>query len=64
MSKTRLIVVGGFLGAGKTTLLMRAARELQRRGHRVSVVVNDQSADLVDAALLRSLGVDVGEALR
>jgi G3E family GTPase len=61
MSRTRLIVVGGFLGAGKTTLLMTAAQELRRRGHRVCVVVNDQSADLVDAALLQSFGVTVGE---
>jgi Ni2+-binding GTPase involved in maturation of urease and hydrogenase len=59
--KKRLIVVGGFLGAGKTTLLIAASHALRRRGYRVGVVVNDQSADLVDTALLRSLGIIVGE---
>lgn len=61
MKKTRLIVVGGFLGAGKTTLLIAASQALRQRRHRVGVVVNDQSADLVDTALLRSIGVAVGD---
>jgi len=48
---TRLIFVGGFLGAGKTTLLLRAAGILAAQGHRVGVVMNDQSSNLVDTAL-------------
>jgi Ni2+-binding GTPase involved in maturation of urease and hydrogenase len=48
---TRLIFVGGFLGAGKTTLLLRAAGRLAEQGHRVGVVMNDQSSNLVDTAL-------------
>src|SRR6476659_9342995 len=48
---TRLIFVGGFLGAGKTTLLLRAAGMLAEQGHRVGVVMNDQSSNLVDTAL-------------
>lgn len=52
MSKTRLVLVGGFLGAGKTTLLMRAAEHLSRQGYRVGVVTNDQGQQLVDTALL------------
>ena len=43
-----VIVVGGFLGAGKTTLLLAAAKELERRGLRSAVVLNDQSEGLVD----------------
>jgi hypothetical protein len=43
-----LVVVGGFLGAGKTTLLLAAAKELERRGLRSAVVLNDQSDALVD----------------
>ncbi|HUD56514.1 MAG TPA: GTP-binding protein [Terracidiphilus sp.] len=43
-----LIVVGGFLGAGKTTLMVAAAKELERRGLRSAVVLNDQSEGLVD----------------
>ena len=48
---TRLIFVGGFLGAGKTTLLLRTASRLAEQGHRVGVVMNDQSSNLVDTAL-------------
>jgi Ni2+-binding GTPase involved in maturation of urease and hydrogenase len=48
---TRLIFVGGFLGVGKTTLLLRAAGVLAEQGHRVGVVMNDQSSNLVDTAL-------------
>ena len=43
-----MIVVGGFLGAGKTTLLLAAAKELERRGLRSAVMLNDQSEGLVD----------------
>jgi len=43
-----IILVGGFLGAGKTSLILAAARELEGRGLRCAVVLNDQSDDLVD----------------
>lgn len=43
-----VVLVGGFLGAGKTTLLLAAARELQRRGQRSALILNDQGHALVD----------------
>src|SRR5215207_4568475 len=60
-SKTKLIMIGGFLGAGKTTLLLRAAKELEAQGHRVALVTNDQGHDLVDTALARLERVPVAE---
>lgn len=45
-----IVMVGGFLGAGKTTLLMAAANELEKRGLRSAVILNDQGEDLVDTA--------------
>jgi Ni2+-binding GTPase involved in maturation of urease and hydrogenase len=54
--KTRLIFVGGFLGAGKTTLLLRSAQELEKQGHRVAVVTNDQGHELVDTMLASNQG--------
>jgi Ni2+-binding GTPase involved in maturation of urease and hydrogenase len=48
------IALSGFLGAGKTTTLIAAARMLEERGHRVSVVTNDQGTELVDTTLARS----------
>jgi hypothetical protein len=43
-----VVLVGGFLGAGKTTLLLAAARELERRGLRSAIILNDQGEALVD----------------
>lgn len=43
-----VVLVGGFLGAGKTSLILAAARELERRGLRCSVILNDQGDELVD----------------
>lgn len=48
-AKPWIVVVGGFLGAGKTTLLLAAAKELERRGLRSAVVMNDQGEALVDS---------------
>jgi hypothetical protein len=56
-----IIVVGGFLGAGKTTLLMAAARELERRGLRSAVVMNDQGDALVDSEYASIQDVPYGE---
>ena len=57
----RYVMVGGFLGAGKTTALVRAAERLTARGHRVGLIMNDQSEALVDTALVRSRGLPVEE---
>lgn len=56
-----VIVVGGFLGAGKTTLLLAAAKELERRGMRSAVVLNDQSEGLVDTEYAALSGLASGE---
>ncbi len=51
MSKTWLVVVGGFLGAGKTTLLLAAMRELKKRNLRCALILNDQGDALVDSEM-------------
>jgi len=56
-----IVVVGGFLGAGKTTLLLAAARELERRGLRSAVVMNDQGEALVDSEFAALHGLHSGE---
>lgn len=56
-----LVFVGGFLGAGKTTLILAGARELERRGLRTAVILNDQSDSLVDTQLARLQGMAAGE---
>jgi hypothetical protein len=56
-----VIVVGGFLGAGKTTLLLAAANELENRGLRSAVVLNDQSQGLVDTEYARLSGIPSDE---
>ena len=56
-----IVVVGGFLGAGKTTLLLAAAKELQKRGLRSALVLNDQGEALVDTEYARLEGVERGE---
>lgn len=48
--KPWIVMVGGFLGAGKTTLILAAAQELERRGIRSAVILNDQGEALVDSA--------------
>ena len=61
MSKTKLILVGGFLAAGKTTMLNTLAGHFTGRGFKVGLITNDQAADLVDTAILTRTGVDVRE---
>ncbi len=61
MVKPWIVVVGGFLGAGKTTLILAAARELERRGLRYAVVMNDQGEALVDTAYASAHGLQRGE---
>ncbi len=54
-------MVGGFLGAGKTTLMLAAAARLRSRGHRVAVLTNDQSGELVDSEYARAEGFAMDE---
>ncbi len=61
ISKPCIVVVGGFLGAGKTTLLLAAAKELERRGLRSAIVMNDQGDALVDSRLASVNGLRSGE---
>jgi hypothetical protein len=61
IAKPWIVVVGGFLGAGKTTLLLAAARELERRGMRSAVVMNDQGEALVDSDYASLHGLPYGE---
>jgi Ni2+-binding GTPase involved in maturation of urease and hydrogenase len=56
-----IAVVGGFLGAGKTTLIFAACRELERRGLRTAIILNDQGADLVDTSYAKLHGLIAGE---
>jgi G3E family GTPase len=49
-------MIGGFLGAGKTTAVARLAKQLTEAGLRVGLITNDQGRELVDTAMLRSLG--------
>lgn len=61
MTRSQLILVGGFLGTGKTTLIQRAAQLLQQRGLRVGLVTNDQAGDMVDTALAVTKQIPVVE---
>lgn len=61
MSKTRFLMIGGFLGAGKTTTIARLARHYTDQGLKVGLVTNDQAYGLVDTETLRAQGFDVGE---
>lgn len=56
-----VVLVGGFLGAGKTTLLLAAARELDRRGLRSAIILNDQGEALVDTGLAALRKIRHGE---
>ncbi len=64
----KLIFAGGFLGSGKTTALAALAKRLIRRGHRVGIITNDQTENLVDTAIvtemLRGMGVPVEEVVK
>ncbi len=56
-----IAIVGGFLGAGKTTLILAAARELERRGIRSAVILNDQGNELVDTGYANHHEIQTGE---
>jgi len=53
-TKSRYLMIGGFLGAGKTTSIQQFARHLDAQGLKVGLITNDQGAGLVDSALGRS----------
>jgi CobW/HypB/UreG, nucleotide-binding domain len=59
--KPWIAIVGGFLGAGKTTLILAAAKELERRGIRSAVILNDQGNELVDTGYAMQNGLQSGE---
>jgi G3E family GTPase len=59
MSKTRLILVTGFLGAGKTTFLKNLLLGFQ--GKHLHVIVNEFGKTGVDGALLSELGATIDE---
>ncbi|MES2220391.1 MAG: GTP-binding protein [Acidobacteriota bacterium] len=61
VSKPWIAVVGGFLGAGKTTLILAAAQELERRGVRSAVILNDQGNELVDTGYATHSGMQSAE---
>ncbi len=60
-AKPWIVVVGGFLGAGKTTLIVAATKELESRGLRSAVILNDQGEALVDTDLAKRNGMRSGE---
>ncbi len=60
-SKPWVAIVGGFLGAGKTTLILAAAQELERRGIRSAIILNDQGGALVDTGYATRNGMRSGE---
>lgn len=57
MSRTTVVMVGGFLGSGKTSLILAAARLLEKRGVRTAVILNDQAGALVDTQLAQVHGL-------
>ncbi len=60
-SKSRYIMIGGFLGAGKTTAVAALAQQLTQSGLRVGLITNDQGSELVDTAMLRAKGFSTEE---
>lgn len=63
-----LIFIGGFLGAGKTTAIAKLVKHFLDKGIRVGVITNDQTENLVDTAVVKSmlqeLGVPIEEVVR
>ena len=55
-SKSRYVMIGGFLGAGKTTAVAAVAQHFAAQGLRVGLITNDQGSELVDTTMLRAKG--------
>ena len=60
-SRPWVVLVGGFLAAGKTTLILAAVKELEKRGLKCAVILNDQGDDLVDTRYAAAQGMQAGE---
>lgn len=60
-SKARYIMIGGFLGAGKSTSILKLATWFKNQDKKVGLITNDQGAELVDTAFLKSNGFSVKE---
>ncbi len=60
-TKTRLIIIGGFLGAGKTTLLHYLSHLMTKNGKSTALITNDQGEELVDTKLLSKTKATVRE---
>jgi G3E family GTPase len=56
-----IAIVGEFLGAGETTLILAAAKELERRGMRSAVILNDRGNQLVDTGYAMHNEMQSGE---
>ncbi len=63
MSRTKFLLLGGFLGAGKTTLLMNLAQSLRAQGLRVAAITNDQGQNLIDTRRVAAEGIVTEEVL-
>lgn len=53
----KLYLLSGFLGSGKTTAIQQACLQLMKKGTRVGVITNDQGAQLVDSAFIKSFQI-------
>ena len=63
-TKTRMLVLGGYLGAGKTTLAINLAKTLkERRDKSVSIIMNDQGDVLVDTEYSKEAGFDTRDIM-
>jgi len=64
VTRTRFLVLGGYLGAGKTTLAVNLARTLREKNDKsVAMITNDQGDVLVDTEFTKDAGFDVREIL-
>jgi len=59
MTRTNIMIVGGFLGAGKTTSIISVAKYFKQQGKKVGIITNGHSASIVDTEYLRYQGYDV-----
>ncbi|WP_334074385.1 MULTISPECIES: CobW family GTP-binding protein [Paenibacillus] len=50
--KTPVLIISGFLGSGKTTLLLQLLREIQQRGLRPAILMNELGKQDVDGLIL------------
>ncbi|MGH2644991.1 MAG: GTP-binding protein, partial [Chitinophagaceae bacterium] len=60
----KLFLLSGFLGSGKTTAIQQACSQLTEKGMRVGVITNDQGAQLVDSAFIKSFKIPDREVVQ